>query len=159
MKKQKKRGKEISETILVILILLILFAMIIIVMKVASRVSRDGSGDINKREEFVQVLDDGTKLNTSTRLRKTKIVDGLKFENIQLTTKQGQSVLLADVENDTGKDIDVMLLDIILLDKNGNELTTIGGIIGELKDGEKQLLDSSVASDYANAYDFKVIIK
>ena len=66
---------------------------------------------------------------------------------------------MADVENDTGKDIDVMLLDIILLDKNGNELTTIGGIIGELKDGEKQLLDSSVASDYANAYDFKVVIK
>lgn len=156
MKKQKKRGKKISETILVILIL---FAMIIIVMKVASRFSRESSGDINKREEFVQVLDDGTKLNTSTRLRKTKIVDGLKFENIQLTTKQGQSVLLADVENNTGKDIDVMLLDIILLDKNGNELTTIGGIIGELKDGEKQLLDSSVASDYANAYDFKVVIK
>lgn len=156
MKKQKKRSKQITETILIILIL---FAMIITVMKVASRIYNGDSEDINKREEFVQVLDDGTKLNTSTRLRRTKTIDGLKFENIQLTTKQGQSVLLADVENDTGKDIDVMLLDIILLDKNGNKLATIGGIIGELKEGEKQQLNSSVASDYANAYDFNVVIK
>lgn len=159
MKKQKKRAKQISETILIILIVLILFAMIITVMKVASRINDGDSEDINKREEFVQVLDDGTKLNTSTRLRRTKTVDGLKFENIQLTTKQGQSVLLADVENNTGKDIDVMLLDIILLDKNGNKLATIGGIIGDLKEGEKQQLNSSVVSDYANAYDFQVVIK
>lgn len=156
MKKQKKRSKQITETILIILIL---FAMIITIMKVASRIYNGDSEDTNKREEFVQVLDDGTKLNTSTRLRRTKTIDGLKFENIQLTTKQGQSVLLADVENDTGKDIDVMLLDIILLDKNGNKLATIGGIIGELKEGEKQQLNSSVASDYANAYDFNVVIK
>ena len=73
--------------------------------------------------------------------------------------QNGQSVLLADAENDTGKDIDIMLLDIILLDKNGNELTTITGIIGNLKAGEKQQLNSSVTSDYANAYDFRVVIK
>ena len=105
------------------------------------------------------MLEDGTKLNTSTKLSETKTVDGLKIGNIQLTMQNGQSVLLADAENDTGKDIDIMLLDIILLDKNGNELTTIAGIVGDLKVGEKQRLNSSVTSDYANAYDFKVVAK
>mgnify|MGYP006934534153 FL=1 len=155
MKEKEKRGL----LILIIVAIAIITTLAIITNIKGKEVNSDSTEENKVVEEFVQVLEDGTKLNTSTKLSETKTVDGLKIGNIQLTMQNGQSVLLADVENDTGKDIDIMLLDIILLDKNGNELTTIAGIVGDLKAGEKQQLNSSVTSDYANAYDFKVVIK
>lgn len=155
MSKKEKRGL----LILILVAIAIITTLAIITNRKGKEVNSDSTEEDKVVEEFVQVLEDGTKLNTSTKLSETKIVDGLKIGNIQLTMQNGQSVLLADAENDTGKDIDIMLLDIILLDKNGNELTTIAGIIGNLKAGEKQQLNSSVTSDYANAYDFRVVIK
>ena len=155
MSKKEKRGL----IILILVAIAIITTLAIITKRKGKEVNSDSTEEDKVVEEFVQVLEDGTKLNTSTKLSETKIVDGLKIGNIQLTMQNGQSVLLADAENDTGKAIDIMLLDIILLDKNGNELTTIAGIVGDLKAGEKQQLKSSVTSDYANAYDFRVIIK
>lgn len=155
MSKKEKRGL----LILILVAIAIITTLAIITNRKGKEVNSDATEENKVVEEFVQVLEDGTKLNISTKLSETKIVDGLKIGNIQLTMQNGQSVLLADAENDTGKDIDIMLLDIILLDKNGNELTTIAGIIGNLKAGEKQQLNSSVTSDYANAYDFRVVIK
>ena len=155
MKEKEKRGL----LILILVAIAIITTLAIITNRKGKEVNSDSTEENKVVEEFVQVLEDGTKLNTSTKLSETKIVDGLKIGNIQLTMQNGQSVLLADAENDTGKDIEIMLLDIILLDKNGNELTTIAGIVGDLKAGEKQQLNSSVTSDYANAYDFRVVIK
>ena len=155
MKEKEKRGL----LILILVAIAIITTLAIITNRKGKEVNSDATEENKVVEEFVQVLEDGTKLNTSTKLSETKTVDGLKIGNIQLTMQNGQSVLLADAENDTGKDIDIMLLDIILLDKNGNELTTIAGIMGNLKAGEKQQLNSSVTSDYANAYDFRVVIK
>ena len=155
MKEKEKRGL----LILILVAIAIITTLAIITNRKGKEVNSDSTEENKVVEEFVQVLEDGTKLNTSTKLSETKTVDGLKIGNIQLTMQNGQSVLLADAENDTGKDIDIMLLDIILLDKNGNELTTIAGIVGDLKAGEKQQLNSSVTSDYANAYDFRVVIK
>ena len=155
MSKKEKRGL----LILILVAIAIITTLAIITNRKGKEVNSDATEENKVVEEFVQVLEDGTKLNISTKLSETKIVDGLKIGNIQLTMQNGQSVLLADAENDTGKDIDIMLLDIILLDKNGNELTTIAGIVGDLKAGEKQQLNSSVTSDYANAYDFRVVIK
>ena len=154
MKKKEKRG-----LLILIIVAIAIIVTLVIILNVRGKKSNNEAEENEVVEEFVQVLEDGTKLNTSTKLSETKIVDGLKIGNIQLTMQNGQSVLLADAENDTGKDIDIMLLDIILLDKNGNELTTIAGIVGDLKAGEKQQLNSSVTSDYANAYDFRVVIK
>ena len=154
MSKKEKRG-----LLILIIVAIAIIVTLVIILNVRGKKSNNDAEENEVVEEFVQVLEDGTKLNTSTKLSETKIVDGLKIGNIQLTMQNGQSVLLADAENDTGKDIDIMLLDIILLDKNGNELTTIAGIVGDLKAGEKQQLNSSVTSDYANAYDFRVVIK
>lgn len=153
MKSKEKKG--------LLILILVAIAIIVILAVITNQKGKDGDATEENKivEEFVQVLGDGTKLNTSTKLSETKIVDGLKIGNIQLTMQNGQSVLLADAENNTGKDIDIMLLDIILLDKQGNTLTTITGILGDLKAGETQQLNTSVSSDYANAYDFKVVIK
>ena len=50
-------------------------------------------------EEYVQYLEDGTKLNVSTELTKAKMIDGLEITNIEVKEKNGISTLRADVEN------------------------------------------------------------
>ena len=112
-----------------------------------------------KVEEYVERLEDGTKLNTIDKLNSEKNVQGLKITNTQLTTKDGRTVLLADVTNNTGKDMEVTLIDITLKDAEGNEIVTVGGILSPMKAGETIQLTNGMTLDYANAYDFEIKIK
>ena len=110
-------------------------------------------------EEYVQVLENGTKLNTSTKLNETKTVGPYKIEDIQLTNKNGQTVLLANVTNVSNKETKLQLIDVVILDKKGNELGTVGGIIAPLKAGKSTQLNTGMSLDYSNAYDFKIVLK
>ena len=73
--------------------------------------------------------------------------------------KDGMSVLLADVKNNTGKATEMQLVDVTLLDKEGKEIVTVGGIIAPLENGASTQFNTSMTLDYANAYDFKVVAK
>ena len=68
------------------------------------------------------------------------------------------TTLLADVINNTGSKTEVQTVDITLLDNDGQELTTVTGIISELEAGATTQLNIAMTSDYINAYDFKVTI-
>ena len=149
MKKKEKR---------MILILVIISILIVGIIWIATRPKKEKTEE-NGVEEFVQVLEDGTKLNTSDKLKEEKTVDGLKIGNIQLTEKNGQLVLLADVTNPTTKTSDAFLVDITLYDKTGKELTTVTGVIIPIKPGESTQLNAGITEKYANAYDFKVVKK
>ena len=156
---KEKEKKMIGILILITIVVITIFL-----------ISKNNSNDKNNseikndivqenKEEYVQVLDDGTKLNTSTKLNEIKTVNGMQIGNIQLTTTNGETTLLADVKNNTGKDIGLTAIDIILYNKNGEELVKFGGVIGNVKAGETVKLQSSTTLDFANAYDFKVVIK
>ena len=152
----KPKEKRMILILLVILVIAIIFA----VSQSKKGDNKGNTAEENKVvEEFVQVLDDGTKLNTSTKLNESREVNGLKFENIQFTEQNGQSVLLADVTNNSGKETKFTLVDVILLDKNGKEIVTVGGIISPLQPGAKTQFNTSMTLDYANAYDFKIVVK
>ena len=159
MKKKEKR------MILILLVILIIAIVIFVVSKNLNKESKtkeNGSmiqQENTEPEEFVQVLEDGTKLNTSTELNKEKQVGNYKFENMQLTTQDNQTVLLADVTNTGSNKTDIQLVDVTLLDKDGNEIITVGGIISQLEPGEKTQFNTSMTLDYANTYDFKITLK
>ena len=150
MKKKEKK---------MILILVIVSILIIGVIWLVTRPKKEEIVENEVVEEFVQVLDDGTKLNTSSKLQEEKTINGLKIGNIQLTEKNGQLVLLADVTNPTEKDSEIFLIDIILYDKTGKEIATVPGIVSPIKAGGKTQLNAGITEKYANAYDFKVVKK
>ena len=156
MKKKEKR---------MILILLVVLVIAIVAFIISKNANKGNKGIENKTEEntaveeFVQVLEDGTKLNKSSKFNETKNIDGIEISNIQFTYKDGQTVLLADVINNSGKAVDMTLLDIKLLDEQGNEIITVGGIISPLQPGAKTQFNTSMTLDYANTYDFKITLK
>ena len=159
MKKKEKR------MILILLVILIIAIVIFVVSKNTNKKINTNENtsttqlENTEPEEFVQVQEDGTKLNTSTELNKEKQVGNYKFENMQLTTQDNQTVLLADVTNTGSSKTDIQLVDITLLDKDGKEIITVGGIISQLDPGEKTQLNTSMTLDYANTYDFKITLK
>ena len=110
----------------------------------------------NVAEEYVQKLEDGSKLNVSEELRKTKTLDGLEFTNIQLKEIGGITTLLADVENKTGSTVDSKKVKVTVVDKSGKTITEILGIIDKLESGEKTQLNIGVTADVSNAYNFEI---
>ena len=155
MKRKEKR---------MILILLVVLIIAIVIFAISKNSNKNkGNENIaeenNTTEEFVQVLEDGTKLNTSEQLSKTKQVGNYKFENMQLTEQGSQTVLLADVTNTGSTATDIQLVDVTLIDKEGKEIVTVGGIISPLQPGASTQFNSSMTLDYANTYDFKITLK
>lgn len=143
-----------NEKILIIVLLAILIIVLIVVN--VNKKGKDVS-DNNNSEEYVKTLEDGTKLNTSNKLSKTKKLNGLEITNIQLTTKNGMTVLLADVKNTTSSYKDVTSVTVTILDKDGNKLTSLKGLIAPLEAGATTQINIGVTSDYADAYDFEIV--
>ncbi len=145
--------------------ILILIIVIVIIVGLTRKNKRNEIANNNAvqenivKEEYVEVLQDGTKLNTSETLSKAKKLGTLEFTNIQLTNRNGQTVLLADVKNTGTTRTEMQLVDVIILDKSGKELGKVGGIVSPLESGNTTQFNTSMTVDYANAYDFKVVSK
>ena len=148
-----------SAKIVIILIIVLLVILIFLIQRNFNRNDGEVSpGQNNTVDSYVEEIEAGVKINKSTKLNEAKDVNGLLITNIQLTTESGMTTLLADVTNNTGSKTEVQTVDITLLDNNGQELTTVTGIISELEAGATTQLNIAMTSDYINAYDFKVTI-
>lgn len=149
MKSQEKRN----------LIILGIISIVIIIILVNVRNKSNEKSKQQNEEPYVQVLEDGTKLNTSSKLNTDRQLDQFQISNIQLTNQNGQTVLLANITNTSQTATEVTPVDIIILDQNGETLTSIIGVISPLKPGQSTQLNTGITSDYANAYDIQIVKK
>ena len=143
------------------LLITIIIGVIIIgglILWTNSRKAKPTSGNETNTntEEFVEVLEDGSKLNKSEKFSKTNKLDGLEIRDIQFREIGGITTLLATVENKSGKAVEKRWIKVDVLDKSGNTITTVRGIINAMNAGETTQLNMGVTADVANAYDFKV---
>ena len=178
-KKKKKENKSQGTSVLIIMIivLLILIGVLFIRKKVIQsnseeqeKLSSEQSNAIDNEEdddsvitaveeedkEFVSKQDDGSQLNTSNKLKEERKLDGLEISNITLRENGGITTLLADVKNTTGAATPQKNVKVTLLDKEGNNIIDLSGIIDAMESGETVKLNVSVTSDLSNAYDFTI---
>lgn len=160
----KKNKKKITLNPLIILIVIAVIIAIIVIINInnnnnkTENITPQGQEEQNT-ESYVEEIETGLKINKSTKLNEAKEVQGLKITNIQLSTKDGMTTLLADVINNSGTKTSLKTVEITLIDKEGNELTKVTGIVDSLDVGDSKQLNIGMTSDYVNAYDFKVEIK
>ena len=160
----KKNKKNITLNPLIILIVIAVIIAIIVIINInnnnnkTENITPQGQEEQNT-ESYVEEIETGLKINKSTKLNEAKEVQGLKITNIQLSTKDGMTTLLADVINNSGAKTSLKTVEITLIDKEGNELTKVTGIVDSLDVGDSKQLNIGMTSDYVNAYDFKVEIK
>ena len=149
-KKEKKR----------ILILVIVAAIIAVVMLVSmskrgKKQENEGQNEVNK-EEFVEVLEDGTRLNTSTKLHEKKTFEGMEITNFQLTEKENTTLLLGTITNTSNVKQGDYPVNIKIVDKQGKEIITVSAYMPPLEPGQSTQLSTNAPFDYANAYDFSI---
>ena len=137
----------------------------IIVVLIASGKNKEDENIVNnetvenntvEEEKYVEVLENGTKLNTSEKLKETKEIDGMEISNMQLTEEGNITKVLGTITNKSNTTKGNYEINIKLIDENGKELTTLVGYIGELEPGESTQLSTSTTFDYANTYDVEI---
>lgn len=90
--------------------------------------------------------------NTDEAVVGEQIIDGLKFTNVTLISEGESTVYTADVVNTTDTAIDVKSFNIILKDKDGNDLVTLLGFVGStIAPNESAQITSSVSMNLLNA--------
>lgn len=146
--------------------LIIVAAIIIVVLfvfannrKTEDQVAGGETTENEVGEKYTTELEDGTKINTSEELNNTKTYNGLEISNIQFTERDGMSVLLADVKNTNSTKHELEIVKINILGENGEVITDIEPIIGEIEPGETIKLNASITGDVTNARDFTIEAK
>ena len=149
----KKRKISIKAWVIVAIILIIIIVAVIV------NINKKNKHETTENDEnsYVEVIADGIRINKSTKLNESKLVNGLLISNIQLTESDGMTTLLADVTNKTEQKTSFKKLRIILLDENENEISSMIAFLNNINAGETTQLNVSTTSNYIKAYDFKVV--
>ncbi len=96
----------------------------------------------NKKEESKK------EAITAKEVIKDETFNGLNFTNTTLIKENGQYTLQMSVTNPSSKKIDLEEVNIVLKDKEGNEIVTLLGFIGDpMKPNETRTVTSSVSMD------------
>lgn len=106
------------------------------------------------RGEFTQTESDGTVVNTSEKLKETKVESGFELSNINYSEKDGHTTFEADITNMTGENQGNFMADIVLIDKEGKEQARIPVAIPEMQIGETVGIQAGINDSYVNAYNF-----
>ena len=110
-----------------------------------------------EEEKFVEVLDDGTKLNKSENLKTDKTYKTVGISNIQFTSQNGSSVLLADLTNKGNSTFEREEVRVNILGENGEVIDTIAAVIPKMEVGETNELNTIVTADLVNAKDIEIV--
>ena len=154
-----------KEKKLILVLILITIVVVIVGLTVRNILQKSSEESQNKEEvvqegqdknENVKILEDGTRENTSEKLKEPKMIEGLELREIRLTEKENVSEITGKIKNNTEEAKGEFTVTITLKDKEGKEITKIGGIIGKVEAGEEINFKATATYDFANAYDFTI---
>ncbi len=146
MKKKKK-------VIFIIGIVLVIVLVILVSSYIKNTIEK------NKQiNQIVQNLEDGTKLNISKKLNKTKKIKEFEISDIQLTKDEEQTKLYAIVTNNGKEKTEMTLINIDFYDKDNKKMGSTIGIISPLEPSATTQLNVSTQGDYIEANNFKITI-
>ena len=142
-----------------IVIILIVGLIVIGVMLATRGTNKKGEETTDTEESYTEELEDGTRINTSEKTKKTKTVEGIEISNLQITEKDNVTIMLGTITNKSTETKEDITLKIKILDRNGKEITTVENYIGKLEVGKSTQLNTSTTYDYADMYDYEVTIE
>ncbi len=139
---------------------IILLLIILIIIQVVGRNKKEEipKGETGIQDEkYVEKLEDGTRKNTSSKLKENKEFNGLIIKNIEITEKGNETEVVADIENT--KNVPEGDYGIYLKIKNdkGEEIKQIAGYISYIEGKGTSKLRIKTSYDFANAYDFEIV--
>ena len=147
---------------IILLVAVVIIAIVFFVLITRGNNGEEGNtqnattNEVVNEEKYTEQLEDGTKLNTSEEFNSSKTFGNLEIGNVQYTSKDGMSVLLADVRNNGTTTHEKEIVKITILGDNGEVITEIKPVIGRIEPGQTIKLNASITADVANAKDFRI---
>ena len=158
--------KHSSKIIFAVVAILVVILLIVVIVKFASPKEEEKFNNNNvdntveqSNEKYVTTVDNnGTsvKLNNSSELNSTKKYKDIEISNIQFTSQNGISVLLANAKNTSSSKHKEETVKITILDDNNDEIATIEATIPDLEANETKQLNVIATADIVNAKDFTI---
>lgn len=109
-----------------------------------------------KQEEFTVENTNGNKVNTSETLKAPREELGYYVSNITLEKQNAQTVFKLNIANQTNTDKTGKLVDIVFIDKTGNEEARMALYIRDIKAGENITTQATINNDFTNVYNFRL---
>mgnify|MGYP005757033751 CR=1 FL=1 len=158
------KEKKIIFTIVAILVIILIIVLIVKAFsgtETNANVTNTGGNniDVQNEEQYVTELENGTKLNNSADLSTTKTFGQLEISNIQFTSQNGDSVLLADVKNNGSTVHEAEIVKITVLGENNEVLAELEPVLPTIQPGETAQLNAIATADIVNAKDFTIEAK
>lgn len=151
------------KVIFTIMAIMVVILLILVVLKSTGKEKTQTETELNNtienEEKYVTTLSDGTKLNNSSELNKTKTYKTMSISGIQFTNKNGSSVLLAELTNTGSTTFAREVVIITILGENGDIIDTVEGVIPETVAGKTSELNVIITADIVNAKDFTIVAK
>lgn len=100
------------------------------------------------------------KFNTNEEVIKDQVVEELKLTNTSLKVDDNYSTLVTLVSNPTSEDKEVRVFNIYVKDKDGKEIVTLQGYVGDvIPAGESREITSNVDMDLSKAasIDYEIV--
>lgn len=107
-------------------------------------------------ENYTKKKEDGTTANISSKLKEDKEINGFTITNIKLEQKDDETLFTAEAVNKTGSKQEAFWVNIILVDKEGHEITRMLTNINSTENGESAEVKAGITENCVNAYDFKL---
>lgn len=149
MKKKEKR------MILILILVSILIVGIVWLVTRPKTNKTNASGSV-AQGEFTKVDNEGTIVNTSEKINEDREELGFSITNVKLEEKNGETIISARITNKTESNQESFFGNIVLFDKQGNEIGRIPTMVSETQKGESIDIEASITESYVNAYDFKL---
>ena len=156
--KELKKSKLLIISIIAIVLIIITILVGIKINNSKSKITQEDNQE-EEKVDYVKEVEDGIKLNRSSKLNEDKKIGNLKISNPQLTSKGGMTTLLANVINEGSSKTNIKVVGVNLLDESGETLISLTGVIEALEPGGETQLNISMTSDYIEAYDFSIFEK
>ena len=149
MKKKEKR------MILILILVSILIVGIVWLVTRPKTNKTNASGSV-AQGEFTKVDNEGTIVNTSEKINEDREELGFSITNVKLEEKNGETIISARITNKTESNQESFFGNIVLFNKQGNEIGRIPTMVSETQKGESIDIEASITESYVNAYDFKL---
>lgn len=110
-------------------------------------------------EQYVTSLENGIKINNSEQLNNSKKYKNIELSDIQFTSQDGRSMLLAKAKNIGSSYHDAEIVKLTILDATNQEMTVIYPVLPKMAAGETKQFYAEITADVIKAKDFKIEAK
>ena len=158
----KKEGKVILIGASIVIVALLIVLIVNGISKKENDTERNiqSSNTEQNTEKYVANLEDGTKLNNSEELNKSKKYKDIEISNIQFTYTNGKTVLLATVKNTGSTKQKSEIVKLTILGENNQVIDEIEPVMPALEPGQTEQFNVTISgANSVNAKDFKIEAK